>query len=198
MTLAGARIAVTGATGFLGRYIVDVLLARGAHVIGVVRNPAKVPELAAKGVELRQADLAQRDRWPRLCGRAGGRIERRALLAQERASWREHEAANIEGTRNVMGACIDAGVRRIVQVSSVAVYRLFAKGTLREDTPQLDASTWRLPWNVYPTSKALSEQLAWQVAREHGLDLTTVRPARSTARSTRTSCRSSRASPRCP
>ena len=50
MTLAGARIAVTGATGFLGRYIVDALLARGAHVIGVVRNPARVPELAQKGV----------------------------------------------------------------------------------------------------------------------------------------------------
>ena len=64
MTLAGARIAVTGATGFIGRYIVDVLLARGAHVIGVVRNPAKVPELAQKGVELRQADLSQRDRLP--------------------------------------------------------------------------------------------------------------------------------------
>src|SRR5262245_11042771 len=62
MTLRGARIAVTGATGFLGRYIVDALLARGAHVIGVVRNPGRVPELAARGVELRKADLAERDR----------------------------------------------------------------------------------------------------------------------------------------
>jgi nucleoside-diphosphate-sugar epimerase len=43
MTLRGARIAVTGATGFLGRYVVDALLARGAHVIGVVRNPDRVP-----------------------------------------------------------------------------------------------------------------------------------------------------------
>ena len=53
---------MTGATGFLGRYLVDGLLARGARVIGVVRNPGRVPELAARGVELRQADLAERDR----------------------------------------------------------------------------------------------------------------------------------------
>src|SRR5207247_7480289 len=59
--LRAAAVAVTGATGFLGRYVVDVLLARAAHVIGGVRNPGSVPELAARGVELRQADLAERD-----------------------------------------------------------------------------------------------------------------------------------------
>ena len=176
MTLRGARIAVTGATGFLGRYIVDVLLARGAHVIGVVRNPTKVPELAAKGVELRKADLSERDRLAAGFAGAQAVVSNAALFSLRTASWREHERCNIEGTRNVMGACVDAGVRRIVQVSSVAVYGLFARGTLHEDTPQLGADTMRLPWNVYPVSKALSEQLAWQLAAEHRLELTTVRP----------------------
>jgi nucleoside-diphosphate-sugar epimerase len=75
-----------------------------------------------------------------------------------------------------MGACADAGVRRVVQVSSVAVYGLFARGRLDEDAPQLGPGTRRLPWNVYPTSKAISEQEAWRLAKELGIALTTVRP----------------------
>jgi nucleoside-diphosphate-sugar epimerase len=176
MELGGKRIAVTGATGFLGRYIVDVLLRRGAHVIGVVRNPGKVPELALRGVELRQADLAERDRLAAGFTGADAVVSNAALFALNNQRWAEHERCNIEGTRNVMGACRDAGVRRVVHVSSVAVYGLFARGLLDEDAPQLRADTRRLPWNVYPVSKAVSEQEAWGLAAEYGLDLTTVRP----------------------
>ena len=42
--MRGRRIAVTGATGFLGRYIVDALLARGAQVVGVVRDRLRPPD----------------------------------------------------------------------------------------------------------------------------------------------------------
>ncbi|MBW2371981.1 MAG: NAD(P)H-binding protein [Deltaproteobacteria bacterium] len=59
VTLQEATIAVTGATGFLGRYLVDVLQARGARVVAVVRSPEKAPELEARGVELRRADLTE-------------------------------------------------------------------------------------------------------------------------------------------
>jgi nucleoside-diphosphate-sugar epimerase len=176
MDLRGARIAVTGATGFLGRYIVDVLLARGAHVIGVVRNPARVPELAAKGVELRTADLAEPDRLAAGFAGASAVVSNAALFALSNRRWDDHERANVSGTRNVMGACRAAGVRRVVHVSSVAVYGLFARGRLHEDAPQLGPDTRRLPWNVYPASKAISEQEAWRLAREYGLELTTVRP----------------------
>jgi nucleoside-diphosphate-sugar epimerase len=176
MDLRGKRIAVTGATGFLGRYIVDVLLARGAHVVGVVRNPDRVPELVAKGVELRKADLGEPDRL--VAGFAGtdAVVSNAALFALGNQSWADHERCNIEGARNVMGACKDAGVRRVVHVSSVAVYGIFARGRLHEDAPQLGPDTRRMPWNVYATSKAISEQEAWRLARQHGLELTTVRP----------------------
>ena len=176
MELGGKRIAVTGATGFLGRYIVDVLLARGAHVIGVVRNPGKVPELAARGVELRTADLAERDRLAAGFANADAVVSNAALFSLTNRSWADHERANIEGTRNVLGACADAGVRRVVHVSSVAVYGLLARGRLDEEAPQLGTDTRRMPWNAYPLSKALSEQEAWRLAGEHGIALTTVRP----------------------
>ena len=59
-SLGNKTIAVTGATGFLGRYFVRGLHASGANVVAVVRNPDKVPELKRHGIELRIADLADR------------------------------------------------------------------------------------------------------------------------------------------
>lgn len=52
-------IAVTGATGHLGRLAVDALLRRGvpaSDVVAVVRNPEKAADLAAQGVQVRTAD----------------------------------------------------------------------------------------------------------------------------------------------
>lgn len=176
MVLRGARVAVTGATGFLGRYIVDTLLARGAHVIGVVRNPERVPELARRGVELRRADLA--DRRALAAGFAGADavVSNAALYSLQNRRWDDHHRANVDGTRNVLEALVDASVRRVVHVSSVAVYGMGASGTITEDYPQLSEASARWPWSVYPISKAVSEQLAWAFAGERGLALTTVRP----------------------
>src|SRR5712692_8162136 len=101
MELKGKNIAVTGATGFLGRYIVDVLLERGAHVIGVVRNPDRVPELARRGVELRKADLAQRDRLAAGFSGADAVVSNAALFSVgkmfslRKGNWEEHHRTNI-------------------------------------------------------------------------------------------------------
>jgi nucleoside-diphosphate-sugar epimerase len=174
MELRGARIAVTGATGFLGRYIVDALLERGARVVGVVRNPARVPALATR-IELRAADLA--DPAALAAGFAGADavVSNAALFSLRNQRWDAHEAANVRGTANVFDAVAAAGVRRVVHVSSVAVYAVHGP-LVDEDAPQLTAEMRRTPLTTYSISKALSEQLAWRKAAEHGLALTTVRP----------------------
>ena len=182
MDLEGKRIAVTGATGFLGRYIVDVLLKRGAHVVGVVRNPSRVPELTARGVELRQADLAEPDKLARGFAGADAVVSNAALFAIGKmfalgnGVWEEHHRTNIQGTRNVFEAIAAAGVRRVVHVSSVAVYAGRTQPTISEDHPQLTEQSRRTPTNAYQISKAVSEQLAWRLAAQHGVQLTTVRP----------------------
>lgn len=182
MELQGKHIAVTGATGFLGRYIVDVLLRRGAQVIGVVRNPARVPELAARGVELRTADLAEPAQL--IHGFAGAEavisnaalLSVRTMVSFSRRVWNEYQRTNVVGTRNVFEAIAAAGVTRVIHVSSVAVYARRSQPSIDEGHPQLSEHTRRTPTNAYGVSKAVSEQLAWRLAATHGLELTTVRP----------------------
>ncbi len=182
MNLQGRNIAVTGATGFLGRYIVDVLLKRGAHVIGVVRNPDRVPELKQRGVELRKADLAERDHLAAGFAGADAVVSNAALFSVRRLAslnrrnWEDHQRINIQGTRNVFGAVADAQVKRVVHVSSVAVYAARSGARMDEDHPQLSETNRPNPITAYAISKALSEQLAWRLASELGLELTTVRP----------------------
>jgi nucleoside-diphosphate-sugar epimerase len=176
MDLTGARIAVTGATGFLGRYVVDVLRARGARVVGVVRNPDRVPALAAGGVELRRADLLERDRLVEGFRGADAVVSNAALFSLRNQRWDEHQRTNVEGTANVFHAIADAGVARVVHVSSVAVYEGRRARKIAEDHPQYSETSRRTLTNTYPISKAASERLAWRLAGERGLALTTVRP----------------------
>jgi len=176
MELAGARIAVTGATGFLGRYIVNALLARKAHVIGVVRNPGRVPELAARGVELRKADLLDPGQLVAGVGGVDAVVSNAGLFSLTHQGRREYQDANVIGTRNVFDAIADAGVTRVVQVSSVAIYKGRREVKIREDHPKYDADSRRWFLTTYPISKALSEEIAWERAAARELQLTTIRP----------------------
>jgi len=182
MELKGKQIAVTGATGFLGRYIVDALLAREARVVGVVRNPNRVPELIERGVEMRRADLADREQLARGFAGVDAVVSNAALFSVGKMFafgnrvWEEHHRTNIEGTRNVFEAAAAAGVRRVVHVSSCAVYARRVQPSIDEEHPQLSEQSRRTPANAYQISKALSEQLAWRLAEQHGIQLTTVRP----------------------
>lgn len=176
MQLGGATIAVTGATGFLGRYLVDTLLARGARVIGVVRNPDRVPALRDRGVELRRADLADRDRLEAGFRGADAVVSNAALLSLRNQRWADYLQTNVEGTVNVCEAAAAAGVRRILHVSSVSVYRGRRQRVIDEDHVQYGPEVPPRRLNVYSLSKALAEQAAIRLAREQHLDLTVLRP----------------------
>jgi len=176
MQLEGATIAVTGATGFLGRYLVDTLLRRGARVIGVVRNPDRVPELRERGVELRRADLAERDRLEAGFRGADAVVANAALLSLRSQRWADYVQTNLDGTVNVCEAAAAAGVRRIVYVSSVSVYRGRRQSVLDEDHVQWEAGVRPGRLSAYPLSKALAEQAAFRLARERDLELTALRP----------------------
>ncbi len=178
MTLRGKKIAVTGASGFLGRYIVKALLARDAQVIAVVRNPDKVPLLRDDPrIEVRSADLADRSALTHAFRGADGLISNAALFSVGNTNWKQHFETNIEGTENVLRAAAAAELGRVVHVSSVAVYRKMWGRSMDEHSPQHEFQQNPSRVKVYPMSKAVSEQRAWLLAKELHLKLTCIRPS---------------------
>ncbi len=175
-TLKDKTIAVTGASGFLGRYFVRELHAQGAHVIAVVRNTAKVPELQRQGIELRSADLADRAALARAFAGCDAVIANAGQVSLN-PDYDELIRQNLEGTRNTLHACADANVSRVVAISSASVYqKIRADIAIDESAPLRTAQDKRHRFSIYAISKAMAEQESWTLAREMNLGMTSIRP----------------------
>jgi dihydroflavonol-4-reductase len=170
--IASASIAVTGATGFLGGYLVDALRARGAHVIAVVRDLDKAARLLPSDVELRSADLADRAALTRSFAGVQAAISNAAVVSFRSPSLTMR--TNVEGTRNVFEALATAGVRRAIAISSSAAYPCsFARSD--ETLPLRTLGRVHFA-NAYGASKAEAERIAWRISNAAGIGLTTFRP----------------------
>lgn len=105
-----AVYAVTGASGRLGRLVVQGILARGvrpADVVAVARTPGKAADLARRGVQVRQADYSR----PPSLGPALAGVDRLVLVSGNEAGQRVTQHAS------VIEAARMAGVSRIVFTS---------------------------------------------------------------------------------
>ncbi len=111
--------AVTGATGFLGRYVVSALAARGWRVRILARRPVAHPQLANLALEIVFGDLSDECALRELVDGADTIVHAAGLIKARSSS--AFEAVNVGGTANVAAAV--AHVRkgaRVVVVSSIA------------------------------------------------------------------------------
>lgn len=151
-------VAVTGATGFLGRAVLRALAAREVDVRALVRRASPAPQ----GVEVVDGDLSDQAALDALVNGAGAVLHLAALMGSSDEG--ALETVNVTGTRNVLQAAERAGVGRFVLISSVAAGRpdhgAYSRSKSRgEDVVRAGAVPWvivRPPVMIGPGSQVES------------------------------------------
>ena len=160
---------VTGATGFLGQYIVEQLLARGGRVRALCRQAS--PQLETLGAETALGDIRDPAAVLNAC-RGVDTVFHVAGVAGIWGPWKHFYETNTVGTRHVIDACRQQGVARLVYTSSPSV--TFAGGDQRNID---ERAPYPQRWLChYPHSKALAEQAVLAASGSDGLTACALRP----------------------
>jgi 2-alkyl-3-oxoalkanoate reductase len=163
------KILVTGAGGFLGRYVVAAAGRAGHDVVALLRPSSLQP---IEGAAVRAADLRDRKALPDVVADADAVIH---LAARKAGDFHTQFASTVLGTENLLWSMRRAGVRRLVGVSTFSVYgfRALSPGSLVDEETPLESHPDRR--DEYARTKLLEEELFHDFAHE-GHDVVVLRP----------------------
>ena len=179
-----SKYVVTGAAGFIGARVVDLLLEDGHEVIGV-DNLSKTYDVRLKEWRLArllistrfkffQNDISDRSIIDRLADEATGAqglinlAARAGVRSSVQDPWSYYDT-NVTGALNMLELCRQTGIGKFVQASSSSVYGE------NNPMPYLEDANTDLPLQPYAASKKASEVLAYTYHYLHQLDVTVLR-----------------------
>jgi dihydroflavonol-4-reductase len=167
------RALVTGATGFVGAAVARALVREGWQVRALARPGSDRRNIQALPVEVSEGNLADRPSLERAVAGCEALFHVAADYRLGAPDPRQLYQTNVEGTRNILEASRQAGVRRVVYTSSVATVGIPADGSPgSEDTPVGVADMI----GHYKRSKFLAEQLVRESALS-GMPVVIVNPS---------------------
>lgn len=165
------KVLVTGAAGFLGGHLVDMLVERGDEVRAMVRPVEEASRLRKlTGVEVVYGDLTE----PESLKRAVQGVQRVYNVAAKTGPWGledVYRAINVRGLVDLVQASMDAGVQRIVHTSSITVYGHHLHAIVTEVHP------YHAEDNPYSRTKIAGEKLIANLVKDRGAPVVIVRPA---------------------
>ena len=170
--MTGDLTFVTGATGFVGSHVVRQLLLRGDRVRILARNSSRKSNIEGLGCEMVIGDLKDSMSMLR-CVQGCRRVYH--VAADYRLSVRNPQEIydnNVGGTRNLLSACCEAGIEKVVYTSTVGTI-----GLRKDGVPADENSPVKLDDMIghYKRSKFMAEQVALEFAAS-GLPVIIVNP----------------------
>ncbi|KAL1814994.1 hypothetical protein ACET3Z_017568 [Daucus carota] len=181
-------VCVTGAGGYVASWLVKLLLSNNYTVHATVRNPddaknshLKKLEESSDRLKLFKADLLNYDSILMAVKGCNGVFHVASPVPSSSVPNPEVEIVEpaVKGTLNVLKACLEAGVNRVVYVSSGAAIMLnpsWPSGKVKDESCWSDKEYCKATNNWYCYSKTEAESEAWEFAKKNGINLVTVCP----------------------
>lgn len=172
-TFTASKVLVTGATGFVGGHLARRLIREKAEVTLLVRtgSDAKtISDFESSGARLVYGDLTSPESVREAVRGQAYVFHCAALYREAKFPDQAYMQVNFEGTRNLLQACGQAGVKRIVHTSTIGVHSHI-------ENPPADENEPYLPTDAYQESKTQAEKLARGMFESGALNGVILRPA---------------------
>lgn len=167
------NILITGATGFIGKYLLQQLIEEGHYCRCLVRRSSNRENLFNNPkVEIFEGDITK----PETLKGIGKEIDVVYHLAAaghvadvSEDAYKAAYVLNVQGTQNIIEACATGGFGRFIHFSSTAAMGLIKRPIINEDVPCQ-------PQTPYQKSKYESEKIAFETGNKYEVDIVVLRP----------------------
>ena len=147
------NVLVTGGTGFIGSNLAVALLRMGCHVRILRRPQSDLRAIGTADVDHRIGDVTDPDSLKRAMVGCDTVFHTGAVVSYWRKDRERMYRVNIDGTRNVVEACLQSGVRKFVHTSSVAAIGFPENGSCADETNTFN-------WEQYDVGYRISKNRA--------------------------------------
>ena len=162
------RVLVTGANGFIGSNLAKHLLSKGLAVNALVRKSSNLDFLQNLDVNIVYGDIGDKDSL-RIALHDCQQVFHVAGLASDWGDYKSFYDVNVTGALNVADVALELGVKRMIQISSVAIHG-FGFSKISEDYP------FGNDLIAYAETKKIAEEKLFEFAKDTPLETTAIRP----------------------
>jgi nucleoside-diphosphate-sugar epimerase len=165
-----SKIAITGATGYIGKNLSHYLHKKGYEVYALIR-PDKINAFN-NGVSEKIYDLTDRDTLENIFKDVDAVIHLAALFNHPQFGWEDYYNVNVRGTENVLAAALKCNVKKVIHCSTVGVVSGNGNKRSNEESPYSPPE-----WDKYEVTKCEAEKLVIDFSKKNNLNSMVIRPS---------------------
>ncbi|MCJ8283055.1 MAG: NAD(P)-dependent oxidoreductase [Rivularia sp. ALOHA_DT_140] len=170
------KLLITGASGFLGKYVVSEAIARGFEVRAAIRptsDEKRLPWRDSSNIELIRLDLTHPEKLEHALTDIDAVVH---LAAAKQGNYNTQYANTVKATENLLTAMVAANVKRLVAISTFSVfdYINIPEGKIIDENAPIDLQADNR--DVYAQTKLIQESLFKEFEKTHQGEVTILRP----------------------